>query len=117
MHSHVAPYPVHVICQALFELNQKRPIPIFFPLTTVVTLLFGGIPAFSGSTLRQMSRKFEDKMAHLSFQPSPTNRISKLVLSAWDADQPFTFEDFVYLCLWNTIFAHFPEGAKPGIAL
>merc|ERR1712004_334876 len=49
--------------------SQVAPYPTFFPFTIVVTLLFGGTPAFSGSTL--------------SFHPSPTSIISKLVLSAF----------------------------------
>ena len=121
MHSHVAPYPVQ-FSESHFAknyLNNQK------GQTDILSLDYSGHPSvgrhssFFGinSETDEMRRKFEEKMGHLCFQPSPTNRISKLVLSAWDVNQPFAFEEFAHLCLWNTIFAHFPEGAKPGIGL
>ena len=91
-----------------------------------MTLLFGGIPAFSGSTLKNdadviysllgmtrgwyinfkrciisdppfkrmqsdifIANDFHMSGDHLSFHPSPTSIISKLVLSAWVEDLVF----------------------------
>ena len=96
--------------------NNQNYSPIFFPLTVVVTLLLGGIPAFSGSTLRDVEENSLNASPLLpAFSDQPHLKVGVVGLGL--QSNLSIYEHFVHLFLWNAVFAHFAKGAEPRIAL
>ena len=90
--------------------------PIFFPLTVVVTLLLGGIPAFSGSTLRDVEENSLNASPLLpAFSDQPHLKVGVVGLGL--QSNLSIYEHFVHLFLWDAVFAHFAKGAEARIAL
>ena len=96
--------------------NNQNYSPIFFPLTVVVTLLLGGIPAFSGSTLRDVEENSLNASPLLpAFSDQPHLEVGVVGLGL--QSNLSIYEHFVHLFLWNAVFAHFAKGAEARIAL
>ena len=119
MHSHVAPYPAQIWFGQAYLIqifNNQNYSPIFFPLTVVVTLLLGGIPAFSGSTLRDVEENSLNVSPLLpAFSDQPHLKVGVVGLGL--QSNLSIYKHFVHLFLWDAVFAHFAKGAEARIAL